>query len=59
MKSSEKYTESKLNWIENKTISAAYAREVNWANLIKIGQEAGGSEGVSSSRFWPTNAWLE
>ena len=45
MKSSEKYTESKLNWIENKTISAAYAREVNWANLIKIGQEAGGSDG--------------
>ena len=47
MKSSEFYTESKLNWIENKTISwsAAYAREVNWANLIKIGQEAGGSEG--------------
>ena len=45
MKSSEKYTESKVNWIENKTISAAYAREVNWANLIKIGQEAGGSVG--------------
>ena len=31
----------KVNWSENKNISASYVREVNKANLIQIAQEAG------------------